>query len=290
MAKKTLLFFVFVGFMCVPNLVLADDDQGGDINQRSADGKKQGLWVYFGKDRPELGFPADGKIEEGPYKDDRKEGMWTRYHNDGVTPRLIGEYHNNRPNGEYTKIYPDGTTKEVGVFNRNKYAGTLERYHPNGQLKYKSDYNDDGKEEGTVKYLYANGQEEFVYESRDGVPTGKATRYYENGDIKEVITFGADGKVITSEPMDMVNSEVTVVDPGASKEKAPKIVQPRTKGAAFKPNAYNKVYNMADEIWQDGDFRNGELWDGKVYEYDSDGILLKVKVFKEGVYHSDGQL
>jgi len=290
MAKKTLLFFVFVGFMCAPNLLMANYDQGGDINQRSADGKKQGLWVYFGKDRPELGFPADGKIEEGPYKDDRKEGMWTRYHNDGVTPRLIGEYHNNRPDGEYKKIYPDGTTKEVGVFNRNKYAGTLERYHPNGQLKYKSDYNDEGREEGTVKYLYVNGQEEFVYESRDGVPTGKATRYYENGDIKEVITFGADGKVITSEPLDMVNPEVTVVDPGASKEKAPKIVQPRTKGAPFKPNAYNKVYNMADEIWQDGDFRNGELWDGKVYEYDSDGILLKVKVFKEGVYHSDGQL
>jgi ribosomal protein S1 len=40
----------------------------------------------------------------------------------------------------------------------------------------------------------------------------------------------------------------------------------------------------------DGIFKNGNLWEGKVYEYDKDGILLKVKVFKEGVYHSDGQL
>ncbi len=29
---------------------------------------------------------------------------------------------------------------------------------------------------------------------------------------------------------------------------------------------------------------------GKVYVYDRDGILLKVKVYKNGVYHSDGQL
>jgi antitoxin component YwqK of YwqJK toxin-antitoxin module len=50
------------------------------------------------------------------------------------------------------------------------------------------------------------------------------------------------------------------------------------------------VFNSNDEIWQDGNFKNGLLWDGKVYEYDRDGILLKVKVYKNGLYHSDGQL
>ena len=51
-----------------------------------------------------------------------------------------------------------------------------------------------------------------------------------------------------------------------------------------------KVYNKNAEISQDGVFKKGRLWDGKVYEYDSDGILLKVKIFKNGSYHSDGQL
>jgi hypothetical protein len=88
----------------------------------------------------------------------------------------------------------------------------------------------------------------------------------------------------------MVRPTVTVEDPGASKETAPIVQRPRTKGAKFVLNGYNKVYNQNDEIWQDGTFRNGQLWDGKVYEYDSDGILLRVKVFKKGVYHSDGQL
>ena len=88
----------------------------------------------------------------------------------------------------------------------------------------------------------------------------------------------------------MVNPVINVVDPGQSREQAPVIRQPKTKGTAFKPNGYNKVFNENDEIWQDGEFRNGRLWDGKVYEYDADGILLKVKVFKNGIYHSDGQL
>jgi antitoxin component YwqK of YwqJK toxin-antitoxin module len=88
----------------------------------------------------------------------------------------------------------------------------------------------------------------------------------------------------------MVSSEVKVTNPSASKETAPKVTTPRTKGAKFLPNGYNKLYNADDEIWQDGTFKNGLLWEGKVYEYDRDGILLKVRVFKNGVYHSDGQL
>jgi antitoxin component YwqK of YwqJK toxin-antitoxin module len=89
----------------------------------------------------------------------------------------------------------------------------------------------------------------------------------------------------------MKNPAVNVVDPSTSKEKAPAIPgAPRTKGVKWQPNGYNKVYNEDDEIWQDGVFKDAKLWDGKVYVYDRDGILLKVKVYKSGVYHSDGQL
>lgn len=289
MTKILSLFFVFVGLF-FSSIAGIDPDQGGEINQKDAQGRKQGVWVYFGKDRPTAGYPADGKIEEGPYKDDRKEGIWTKYHNDGETPKLKGEYHNNRPSGAYTKFYADGKVREVGVFSHNKYSGNLKRYHENGKLEYDGNYDEEGREHGTVTYYYPNGQVEFQYTANEGVPAGKATRYYENGDIKESIVYGADGSVQKSEVKEMVNPSVQVTDPGASKEKAPMIEQPRTKGTAFKPNGYNKVYNENDEIWQDGEFKSGRLWDGKVYEYDSDGILLKVKVFKNGVYHSDGQL
>jgi hypothetical protein len=70
----------------------------------------------------------------------------------------------------------------------------------------------------------------------------------------------------------------------------PKITNPRMKGLRFITNGYNKVYNDNDEIWMEGEFKNGQLWDGKVYDYDADGILQKVRIFKTGRYHSDGQL
>jgi antitoxin component YwqK of YwqJK toxin-antitoxin module len=70
----------------------------------------------------------------------------------------------------------------------------------------------------------------------------------------------------------------------------PKIANPRMKGLKFVTNGYNKVYNDNDEIWMEGEFKNGQLWDGKVYDYDADGILQKVRIFKLGRYHSDGQL
>jgi antitoxin component YwqK of YwqJK toxin-antitoxin module len=265
-------------------------DQDEKTNQKDNDGKKQGKWIYFGKDRPEAGYPVNGKIEEGSFKDDRKEGIWIKYHNDGVTPKLKGEYVNNRPQGQYVKIHPNGTVKEKGTFEKNQYKDSLLRYHENGKLQYESDYNENGKEQGTVKYYYPNGQLEFEYSAQDGKPVGKATRYYENGDIKEIIDYAVDGSVEKSEQREMVNPVVKIENSSAPKESAPKITNPRTKGVKFQPNGYNKVFNENDEIWLDGTFKNGQLWEGKVYDYDKDGILLKVKVFKNGVYHSDGQL
>lgn len=61
-------------------------------------------------------------------------------------------------------------------------------------------------------------------------------------------------------------------------------------GTKFNPNGYNKLYNEDDELWMDGQFLNGHLYNGQYYEYDSDGILLKVSVFKNGKYDKAGSL
>jgi len=265
-------------------------DEIKKLNQKDKNGLKQGHWIYYGKDRPLAGIPANGKIEEGEYEDDRRQGIWIKYHNDGVTPRIKGTCVNNRPQGYYQKTHPNGKVKEEGTFIRNAYRDSLKRYHENGVIEFAVNYNENGREEGTVRYYYPNDQLEFEYTAENGKPNGKATRYYENGDVKELIEYDVDGRVISSILKEMVQPTVDVKDPGASKEKAPFVSRPRTKGAKFIPNGYNKCYNENDEIWQDGEFRNGQLRDGKIYIYDSDGILLKVKVYKQGVYHSDGQL
>lgn len=288
------LRFIF-GFLLISSVAWSYPDQSknGDdeFKPRNEKGQKHGRWVIFGKDKPEKGYPSDGKIEEGNYQEDRKEGVWTKYHNDGETPKLIGTYKNNRPEGPYEKVGPNGTVVEKGTFIRGKYLDSLSRFHANGVKSYEAFFNEDGNENGKITYRYENGQVEFEYEAVDGKPTGKAIRYYENGDIKEVIQYSTDGIVLSSEKREMVNPAVEIEVSGPAKETAPKVGTPITKnGEPFKPNGYNKIYNKNEEIWQDGDFKSGKLWNGKVYEYDEDGILLKVKVFKEGVYHSDGQL
>ncbi|MDH4474061.1 MAG: hypothetical protein QE487_15745 [Fluviicola sp.] len=48
--------------------------------------------------------------------------------------------------------------------------------------------------------------------------------------------------------------------------------------------------SIPNEIKQVGIFKDSKLWDGKEYIYDEDCILLKVKIFKNWLYHSDGQL
>lgn len=281
-----LFSFVTSGWATTPST-----DQDDKINQKDDQGRKQGKWIIYGKDRPETGIPATGKVEEGKYVDDRKEGIWIKYHDDGVTPKLKGEYENNRPKGQYTKYWPNGKVREVGTFEKNQQLDSLVRFYENGVREYEANYNALGKEQGKVKFFYPNGQVELVYTANNGLPNGTATRYWPNGDVKEVITYSATGEVVSTIEKEMVSAPETVKDPNQSTTPAPKINgTPNTGGNPWKPNGYNKVFNDDGEIWQDGTFKEGRLWDGKVYDYDRDGILLKVRVFKGGVYHSDGQL
>ena len=62
MILKKILFIMLLGFVS-PSLLFATDDQGGETNKVDSQGRKQGKWIYLGKDRPESGFPVDGKIE-----------------------------------------------------------------------------------------------------------------------------------------------------------------------------------------------------------------------------------
>lgn len=258
------------------------------INQTDQFGQKQGLWIYFGKDQPEKGYPDNGKISEGPFIDDRKEGRWIMYFADGKTKRTEGDFVNSRPNGSFIKYHPNGKVKERGTYSKRNYVDSLARFNEEGQLIYESVLNDTGRESGLVKYYYNNGQLEFSYQAENGIPVGKAIRYWPNGDIKEEIMYGENGRIISSTgEIERVNEEVKVVSPKDRQVKLPP--KPNTN-SEFKPNNYNKIFNSNKEIWMEGEFKNGMLYDGRLYIYDEDGLLYKVEVYKEGKYHSDGQL
>lgn len=267
-------------------------DPEGYPNKTDENGLKQGMWTIWGHMNPEKGYPENGKIEEGPYKDNRKNGEWIKYHMDGKTPRLIGLYVNNRPNGAYKKYYEHGGIMEEGTFSGGKQKEVYKRYHENGNVAQEKTFNDNGKEDGKVAYYFEDGTPEFVFNKKDGVTVGQGIRYYPNGDVKEVINYNDDGSVASKEQKDRVNPPKGETATNTSNGSGgPSGAAGKTKdGKQFNRDGYNKLYNNDDELWMDGDFKAGKLWNGKLYKYDSDGILLKIEVWKNGKYHSDGQL
>lgn len=72
---------------------------------------------------------------------------------------------------------------------------------------------------------------------------------------------------------------------------APQVNKPKVaSGLKFLPNGRNKLYTNSGDIWMDGEFKKGQLMDGKVFLYDADGVLLKVRIYKNGAYERDGLL
>lgn len=258
-------------------------------NKKDKNGKRTGKWTFTGVDYPNSGLPKNVKVEEGYFANGRKEGVWIKFHNDGKTIQLKGNYSNNRPEGAYKKFHKDGKLKESGTINRGLFKDELIRYFPNGKIAYIGNYNNAGEEIGTIKYFHENGNLALEYTIKNNTLSGKINRYHEDGSLKESFSVSPSGKVeefekfVQKQKPTPKKKEIKVIYP-------PKIKNPNTKGVRFDTNGYNKIYNENEEIWMDGDFKNGQLWDGKVIDYDSNGIIQKVRVFRNGVYHSDGQL
>ncbi len=278
--KRALLILLFIG------VGLTSFGQSDTLNRLDNDGKKQGYWIYYGSDKPERGHQTFGKIEEGYYVDNRKDGKWIKYFPDGISVKLILNYKNNRPSGEYTKYYENGIVAETGSFVQGKNLGHLYRYYENGCLRNYKFYNNLGHEDTTITYYYADcdtsshlikGTKELEYQKTDGVTVDTLFRYYPNGELKEFVIYNDKGAPVDRERFE---STIPLRDPVES----PIIYE---KDRELSPNGYNKVYNTAGEIWMEGEFKDGKLWKGKIYTYDSDGLLLKVEIWEKGKYHSE---
>jgi len=282
---KTLPLLLLLIGLSFPSLKL--NGQSDTINQIIND-MKQGYWIIYGKDKPDKGYPENGKIEEGRYLDNRKNGMWIKYYSDGSTPRLKGNYRNGRPYGEFEKFHDNGVRSQKGSYKNKKMDGEYVISNSEGVVTQEKNFNSDGKEEGVQKYYFDNGTPQMVIIKENGVPTGESITYWPNGDEKKRVKYGPNGEVQETVEIDRVNPPLGEEPDGGGGPPGDKGV--KKDGKPFNRDGYNKIYNKNDEIWMDGEFKRGKLWDGKLYVYDSDGILLKIQVWKDGKYHSDGQL
>lgn len=255
-------------------------------NAEDAQGKKHGKWILRGKHKPGSGYSDETIVEQGSYSHGRKTGVWIKFHKDGKTAKLKGNYINNRPSGNYSRYYANGKLKESGFFSDEKQQGTLTRYYSNGQIAYLASFGTEGKENGTVKHYFENGKIQAEYTLSGGKLNGIYRQYNENGTVKFAYNT-VNGKMVETIKNNTANSKE--VTPSDSDETPPTVKNPITKGVTFFAEGYNKVYNENDEIWLDGNFKGGQLYDGKVYVYSANGLLKHIKIFKEGKFHSFSQ-
>ncbi|MFT4601946.1 MAG: antitoxin component YwqK of YwqJK toxin-antitoxin module [Arenicella sp.] len=258
-------------------------------NKKTAQGQKTGYWIVFGDTKPEKGHCATCKVEEGEYVNNRKEDKWSKYYTDGLIPRLIAYYKGGKPNGKYEKYHENGTLKEQGTYHERKQSGDFVIQNADGIITQKKTFNANGKEDGLVQFFYEDGSLQMEMTKKDGIIQGTATTYFPNGDVKKEIAYDASGKPGTPVNKDRVNPEkgIKVEKGNGGPSGQAGIIK---DGKKYTRDGYNKLYNSDDELWMDGEFKSGKLWNGELYKYDLDGILLKIEVWKNGAYHSDGVL
>jgi antitoxin component YwqK of YwqJK toxin-antitoxin module len=293
---KNILYLFITVFICdigvaqnVPNYHIIDGDTINIIDENNL---RQGFWKIFGKMKRVKGYEPDQVVEQGKYGNNRKKGLWTKFFRSGKTQSEI-EYRNSRPNGAYRTYYENGQIEEEGNWKNNRNTAAFKRYYENGQVSQDFAFNPTGKRDGKQTYFYENGQimieaviaagkEEFVKE------------YYQDGSIKSEKSF-IDGKLDTANTK-IYHSKSPVKDRDAAELKNEPIeivkIEETEKSnlGGFKGEGQHKMYNSNREISKDGFFKAYVLIDGLHYQYDENGILIKVKRYQAGRYIGDAPL
>lgn len=285
---RILLFLMFCcGFQMA-------DAQNDSINRKDSQNKKQGLWIYFGADRPDLDYPNEGKVEEGRYVDDRKEGTWIKYWDDGETAKLIGNYTNNRPGGEYWKYHRNGELMEHGEFSKNQFKGFREKFDSTGQLLLKTKYND-GRMIDTSFIYFANGCLEAMEIMDDqGVPRQSFVYSKDScNQIVEIVTQHPHGNSQPAPDFSYKKDSILVINSSYHGQGTwryhPDYVYDYSDQKLCSDQPIIVTYNEMNEVIFKGSCKDGKLNEGKLYLYDNDGILLRIEIWDNGIFIKEGR-
>lgn len=286
--KKITLILLFI--TCKIGLAQSYELYNQDtINYTDATGKKQGKWIIFNRTKKLPNYPADAKVEEGKYTDNRKVGPWQEYYPNGKPKHKI-TFENGRPNGYAIFYHDNGKIKEEGMWKNNRWVGTYKMYYDNGQVMQEFNFNSMGKREGKQTYYYENGQVMIEGNWKGGKEDGIVKEYYENGDIKAEKNFA--GGTLDPATTKTYAAKKPLPKPDDLPKVAPPSVSSNEVTAAAKPtsgplNGEHTLLNKNKQVSKRGYFENNKLIDGRVYYYSDDGILMRIALYKGGRYVGD---
>lgn len=259
------------------------------INQIDRTGNRIGFWILDEANNP-VSAKSKNKAKEGYYVNGRKEGVWVLFHKNTSTPRIIGEFSDNRPKGVFFRFDLKGEMVQAGTTRKDLLLQPMV-VATTAAFDCKINFKNSELVAGQVffhKNNFTNKQNSFQFWVEKAFNSNKSNQQnvdysWLNSNYKNIEKAFDEARI--------PNAQKSTVEATKVVGNGPVVKSPRMlNGAVFHPNGWNKVYNDQDEIWIDGKFKNAQLWDGKEFIYDTDGVLMKVKVFKNGEFFSNGML
>ncbi len=284
------IIFIAVVLLLKMNLAHATFLQKKDsINFTDANDKRQGKWVIYNATAHRPNYTDDQKVEEGIYMDGKRIGIWKEYYPNGNLKSKI-TYDKGRPNGYAMMYHDNGKIKEEGLWQNSRWIGDYKLYYDNGQVQQEFKFNQSGNREGGQKYYFENGQVMIEGNWANGKESGMVKEYYENGDIREEKNFN-DGNFDAATSKSYEPKKPIAVKPPEAKVEAPPVIPHKSEkdnlGKPFTGEGYWKLYNMNKQVSKEGTFSKYKLVDGKNYIYNTDGILQRIAIYRDGRYVGD---
>ena len=176
------------------------------INRRDQNNLRQGRWYTF---------YDNGKVkQEGIYKDDKKEGFFKEYAENGdlVSVWKYSKDIKVEEAEEVTKLdvqneyYPDGKLKASGTYRNGVPEGVRREYSKDGEIIQSMIYSngyvigegiikEDGSKEGHWKEFYYDGTLRSEGEYKEGKPVGEWKYFYPGGKLEQAGKYSASGKM-----------------------------------------------------------------------------------------------
>lgn len=118
----------------------------------------------------------------------RRQGFWKVYDGDGNL-KFTGEFHDNKPLGEFRYFYPNGKIKAIILHQDSGRVSYTTNYYPNGNIMARGKYVDQKKDSTWLYYSELDAtlasEEFYVHGSKEGV----WKVYYPEGNLAEEINY-----------------------------------------------------------------------------------------------------
>lgn len=192
MNLKTIIFLVILVTSAVSG---AQTNQ--PVNQTDKDGRKQGHWIKK--------YPSGTIMYDGYFKNDKPDGEFKRYYDDGVimsvmifsqngTVAIASLYYRNgfpASGGKYVNQLKEGLWKfysptvnglivSTDEYSKDKRNGLSVQFYPDSVVAEKTSYKNDRREGQWLKY-YPDGTVSFSANCTNGRLNGPFKGFFENG-------------------------------------------------------------------------------------------------------------